>query len=173
MMRQDGVRKFNCSNCKARFLTKADLERHQRVQIGEKPYPCDLCGKTLTRQQPLNDHKNRHYGLRPYGCKYCGKSFFEMSSVYKHIKTHEKVIVKSGDAQSESDHYIIVHAIPHNDMDEVVNPIVKDDDDDDNDMISARDGDFMEEEEVEDMVIELREGESLFFLRQLRLMAVT
>ena len=79
-----------------------------------------------------------------------------MSSVYKHIKTHEKVVVKSGDARSESDQHIIVDAIPHNDIvDEVVNPTVKDDDD--NDMISERDGNLMEEEEVEDMVIELRD----------------
>lgn len=161
MMRHDGVRKFNCNHCKARFLTKADLERHQRVHNGEKPYPCDLCGKTFTRQQSLNEHMNRHYGLRPYECKYCGKSFCEMSSVYKHIKTHEKVLVKSGDDLGQSEQHIIVHDIPHNDMDEVVNPTVKDDDDDDDDeddMIADRDGDLMEEEdEVEDMVIELRD----------------
>merc|ERR1711874_808575 len=113
---------YNCENCRARFLTKGDLERHQRVHNGDKPFPCDLCGKTFTRQQSLNEHMNRHYGLRPYECKYCQKTFCEMSSCYKHAKGHEK------SQGSKPEEHIIVHDIQHGDMDEVVDHNAKEED---------------------------------------------
>jgi DMSO/TMAO reductase YedYZ molybdopterin-dependent catalytic subunit len=69
---------------------------------------------------------NRHYGLKPYECKVCGKAFSEMSTVYKHIKTHEqenqKLKVECVEEQ------VIVHELPSAmDLSNVVHHTVVDD----------------------------------------------
>jgi len=67
---------------------------------------------------------NRHYGLKPYECKVCGRAFSEMSTVYKHIKTHDhqkKVEIGSMDEQ------VIVRQLPDDvRLCDVVNPNVTD-----------------------------------------------
>ena len=98
------MKRFNCSYCESKFLTKGDLERHIKSHMGTRDFSCTLCSKTFTRQQTLNEHMNRHYGLRPYECKLCGKTFSEMLTVYKHLKCHEK---DKGDDSSED--HIIIH----------------------------------------------------------------
>ncbi len=86
------LRRYECDRCDVKFLTKGDLDRHQKVHTGiqkelmdvafdlfivffsgERPFACDLCVKTFSRRQSLTEHLNRHYGRTPHKCKICGK----------------------------------------------------------------------------------------------------
>ena len=64
----------------------------------------------------------RHYGLKPYECKVCGKAFSEMSTVYKHIKTHEQ----QDKVLEEVEEQVLVREVPSLQLTDIVHAEVED-----------------------------------------------
>jgi uncharacterized Zn-finger protein len=57
-----GKRKFNCSECAYKTVTKGSLVRHLRTHTGEKPFECDECNYKAAQRSRLIDHMRTHTG---------------------------------------------------------------------------------------------------------------
>jgi hypothetical protein len=76
--------------CKMVFKRTADLRRHIRVHLNEKPFECTDCGKSFVQRHALTVHRRTHTGERPFECDWedCGKSFHDSSSLARHKRSH-------------------------------------------------------------------------------------
>ncbi len=51
----EGIRKFSCDTCGAKFAKSDHVKRHKEtVHEGKKPHMCSVCGKGFTRKDKLN-----------------------------------------------------------------------------------------------------------------------
>jgi len=90
-MKNDEVqrkKKHECSICKHRTTSKADLERHKRTHTGEKPFKCDFCEKRYGRKEDLASHKRTHTGEKPFKCEFCDKAFIRKDKLTAHGLVH-------------------------------------------------------------------------------------
>ena len=81
-------KKHECSICKHRCISKADLERHKRTHTGEKPFKCDFCNKCYGRKEDLAVHKRTHTGEKPFKCEFCDKAFTRKDKLAAHGLVH-------------------------------------------------------------------------------------
>ncbi|XP_075698202.1 uncharacterized protein LOC142663438 [Rhinoderma darwinii] len=79
---------FACSTCGKFFTTNSNLVAHQRIHTGEKPFSCSECGKCFTSSSDLVKHKIIHTGEKPFPCSLCGKCFTNKSNLIKHQRIH-------------------------------------------------------------------------------------
>jgi len=56
-------RRFECIFCAKSFATGADIERHLRGHVGEKPIFCDLCDISYSKNFNLKIHMRRIHSL--------------------------------------------------------------------------------------------------------------
>ena len=81
--------KFECFECKKKFLRKSDLSKHSNIHMSEsKPYKCDQCDAAFAQNCNLTKHKIIHTGRRPYKCDKCDAAFAHRSNLNKHSHIH-------------------------------------------------------------------------------------
>lgn len=91
----DGLVRFCCVECSAKYEDKEDLERHLLVHNKEYRFLCGICGTGLKRKEHLDRHTLEHQEVRPHICPDCGKAFKRK----EHLNIHKSI--HSGD-KSES-----------------------------------------------------------------------
>ncbi|XP_053391194.1 zinc finger protein 676-like isoform X2 [Mercenaria mercenaria] len=100
-LNQHMTRPYNCSNCRNRFETQAELSLHMssRCKEGSRDdFKCDLCDHVAPNMSSLRVHKNMHAGLKPHECAKCEKSFATKSSLERHdaVRHQEATPFKCG-----------------------------------------------------------------------------
>ena len=81
--------KFECFECKKKFVCKRDLNKHSNIHMSEsKPYKCDQCDAAFAQNCNLTKHKIIHTGKRPYKCDKCDAAFAHRSNLNKHSHIH-------------------------------------------------------------------------------------
>ncbi|EFA13125.1 gastrula zinc finger protein XlCGF57.1 [Tribolium castaneum] len=73
-----------CDICSRTFYSRANLERHVKIHMGDKSYVCEFCGRSYTREDNFKGHLRLHTGEKPYVCEYCGKSFKNKANLNIH-----------------------------------------------------------------------------------------
>ncbi|XP_073453288.1 uncharacterized protein [Aquarana catesbeiana] len=77
---------FACSECGKCYNEMSQLEKHQRVHMGEKPFSCTECGKSFRFEALLELHWGSH--IATISCPECGKNFASQSLLKYHLKVH-------------------------------------------------------------------------------------
>ncbi|PIN88264.1 hypothetical protein AB205_0111540, partial [Aquarana catesbeiana] len=75
---------FACSECGKCYNEMSQLEKHQRVHMGEKPFSCTECGKSFRFEALLELHWGSH--IATISCPECGKNFASQSLLKYHLK---------------------------------------------------------------------------------------
>ena len=88
------VKKFICSFCTKKFLSKSALKAHtkfihQHINIFKCPY--ENCDKFFNTHYRLDIHKLIHKGIKPYKCDLCEKTFTEQGTLRTHLVTHSMI----------------------------------------------------------------------------------
>ncbi|CAB3253732.1 unnamed protein product [Arctia plantaginis] len=91
----DGLVRFCCVECTAKYDSKEELEKHLLIHNKEYRFLCGICGTGLKRKEHLDRHTLEHQEVRPYVCQHCGKGFKRK----EHLNIHKSI--HSGD-KSES-----------------------------------------------------------------------
>eukprot|EP00112_Aurelia_sp_Birch-Aquarium-sp1_P024772 Seg798.5 transcript_id=Seg798.5/GoldUCD/mRNA.D3Y31 product="Zinc finger protein 324A" protein_id=Seg798.5/GoldUCD/D3Y31 len=82
------AREFECETCHKRFNLKGDLRQHEKVHKQDKPFQCEFCDMTFPRGPSLWRHRRTHTGEKPYACDICGKTFARMENCQEHRRIH-------------------------------------------------------------------------------------
>ena len=80
-----------CDVCNESFSTMRNLERHKQfvhLQEDQKQFECNICGTKFSRIYYLIVHQRIHDNLKPYECEICHRFFRQLSTLQKHILTH-------------------------------------------------------------------------------------
>ncbi|KAL4224475.1 hypothetical protein ACF0H5_015176 [Mactra antiquata] len=89
-----GERPYAChfAGCNWAFSTASKLTRHMTKHTNKRKWVCNECGKAFLRAEHLKGHMITHTGIRPFKCpvEKCSQKFMSKSSVYVHLKKHEK-----------------------------------------------------------------------------------
>ncbi|CAG9333672.1 unnamed protein product [Blepharisma stoltei] len=88
--------------CDKSFNSKYNLKRHiNALHLGIKRFECSLCGKKLVSKQNLTEHLFTHTGVKPFECKVpgCGKVYRQSSQLSYH-KSRAHASLKNKDGKS-------------------------------------------------------------------------
>ncbi|XP_075161409.1 uncharacterized protein LOC142234204 [Haematobia irritans] len=89
-------KKFKCHLCPHASHNKQNLRMHVRVVHEKiKDYACQYCGKTFGKSNACKMHEMTHTGEKRCECKVCGKRFLYPKGLTKHLKTHEKRVLRA------------------------------------------------------------------------------
>ena len=66
-------RNFKCTTCKKEFLTKREIERHNRREQNELKFECYICRSTFEEKNQLRDHLGIHTGEKRHNGDMCNK----------------------------------------------------------------------------------------------------
>ncbi|KAH8274266.1 hypothetical protein KR026_002120, partial [Drosophila bipectinata] len=89
-------KKFKCHICEHASHNKQSLANHIKIVHEKiKNYACQYCGKTFGKSHACKIHEMTHTGEKRCECKVCGKKFLYPKSLTKHLKTHEKRVLRA------------------------------------------------------------------------------
>uniref|UniRef100_A0A1A9W3E8 Protein krueppel n=1 Tax=Glossina brevipalpis TaxID=37001 RepID=A0A1A9W3E8_9MUSC len=89
-------KKFKCPLCPHASHNKNNLRLHVRVVHEKiKDFACQYCGKTFGKSNACKIHEMTHTGEKRCECKVCGKAFLYPKGLTKHLKTHEKRVLRA------------------------------------------------------------------------------
>jgi KRAB domain-containing zinc finger protein len=90
MKQHNDDKKFNCTECKAGFITKFLLERHMWSHRNDFKFNCKVCQKGFNRKEYFDQHLLIHSDdPRPLKCDLCPKDYIDKQSIIYHlIATH-------------------------------------------------------------------------------------
>ncbi|KAG8004434.1 Gastrula zinc finger protein XlCGF57.1, partial [Nibea albiflora] len=83
-------RDLDCNTVKTstRFEHDRYLQKHNKVQIGEKPFKCSVCGKRYSREESYTAHMKLHSEGKHFSCSFCKKTFQQRGNVVTHMRIH-------------------------------------------------------------------------------------
>jgi len=85
-------KRFQCPQCKERFITAKNLERHIKLAMcqGIKIYSCTVCKQQFDNKFDLGDHKkSTHQQFRiKHNCETCGEGFRTREALKRHVRRH-------------------------------------------------------------------------------------
>ncbi|GAB0096864.1 gastrula zinc finger protein XlCGF26.1-like [Sergentomyia squamirostris] len=96
---------YECSECKLRFATENNLNRHEIVHsnlisthttiVNDKPkiFQCIECTRVFNKQESLASHMKTHKEMlkqKEFTCEYCPKKFPKINLLTRHAKTHDE-----------------------------------------------------------------------------------
>ncbi|XP_072030923.1 uncharacterized protein [Amphiura filiformis] len=72
-----GERKVVCEHCGKKFVTEAQMEKHNYL-AHKRPHPgCSICGQKFYSKERLKSHIQKdHYKTKPFPCRYCPQSWY-------------------------------------------------------------------------------------------------
>ncbi len=78
----------NYKDCTYKSERKADVVRHTKSHLSDRPYKCNHegCNYAASRKDTLDSHSRTHSGHKPYVCPQCGKSYTAPGNFYSHKK---------------------------------------------------------------------------------------
>lgn len=79
---------YNCSVCKKRFSSQADLGEHHKTNPDCRPYKCQFCGKGFAKRRYLLKHEAVH--KRSFSCHLCPQSFDDEGALAAHLESHTR-----------------------------------------------------------------------------------
>lgn len=90
LFRHTGIRSYVCLYCDARFVTKSEMQFHEKfVHLREEmKHKCDVCGHKCSNKTLLDTHMRKHTDQRPFECKICREKFRRKETLAKHQLTH-------------------------------------------------------------------------------------
>lgn len=98
----DQHRRFACSVCDRRFITKWAVKEHVKCKhpdeeddgqesvelVLSKHFKCDYCGKTFPLRNAMKRHvATVHFKNRDYKCLHCEKAFGDNYHLQRHVQT--------------------------------------------------------------------------------------
>ena len=92
---------FSCVHCGKTFRSESQLLLHKPIHNDRKSFPCTKCSYTTYREANLREHmldKHSNFSeelLKPHECEVCGLRFKSSSHLIRHLKVHNKDVIKS------------------------------------------------------------------------------
>lgn len=120
--------KFECTVCEEVFKKAADLRKHAKKHVENRPFACEECGKTFVKRKNLTAHMLVHVELKPFECPECSKCFAIQHRLKAHMELHNRPQITevlanvqgklrcpicanvSGDFESFKNHVFMKHA---------------------------------------------------------------
>lgn len=120
--------KFECTVCEEVFKKAADLRKHAKKHVENRPFACEECGKTFVKRKNLTAHALVHVELKPFECPECSKCFAIQHRLKAHMELHNRPQITevlanvqgklrcpicanvSGDFESFKNHVFMKHA---------------------------------------------------------------
>ena len=90
-MRSHMERRFKCSWCSKRCLSRQALLNHENAHAGKKPFDCEQCGMEFTTKGEMVRHIGyKHSKVKPHKCPwpYCSYSAVERARLKRHQVIH-------------------------------------------------------------------------------------
>ncbi|XP_059061619.1 gastrula zinc finger protein XlCGF26.1-like [Achroia grisella] len=79
---------FKCKYCPKMFCLETSLLEHENLHNEQNLYQCDVCNTMLMSKGTLTRHMLRHLGRqRKYVCELCGGTFNDQCNLRNHVQT--------------------------------------------------------------------------------------
>ncbi|XP_028033918.1 gastrula zinc finger protein XlCGF57.1-like isoform X1 [Bombyx mandarina] len=84
----------DCQFSKKPFLSEAQLQKHVKVHLEDRPYECEVCGKRFAVELHMRRHLSTHTLERPRRCMYCvsARAYVRGEQLVKHVRVHHPAV---------------------------------------------------------------------------------
>nr|BBF25270.1 zinc-finger motif protein z20-1A [Bombyx mori]BCB67708.1 zinc finger protein z20-1b [Bombyx mori] len=84
----------DCRFSEKPFLSEAQLQKHVKVHLEDRPYECEVCGKRFAVELHMRRHLSTHTLERPRRCMYCvsARAYVRGEQLVKHVRVHHPTV---------------------------------------------------------------------------------